>query len=46
MLMDGEFKYSSGVWNWEGSVFIYSSIKCNGIDQDLYFYDLVGGIGE
>jgi dipeptidyl aminopeptidase/acylaminoacyl peptidase len=46
MLTDGESKHSSGVWNREGSAFIYSSTKRNGIDQDLYLYDLAGGTGE
>jgi dipeptidyl aminopeptidase/acylaminoacyl peptidase len=46
LLTDGESKHSSGVWNREGSAFIYSSTKRNGIDQDLYLYDLAGGTGE
>ncbi|MBV6653191.1 MAG: S9 family peptidase, partial [Mameliella sp.] len=46
LLTDGESKHSSGVWNREGNAFIYSSSKRNGIDQDLYLYELDGNAGE
>lgn len=46
LLTDGESKHGSGVWNREGNAFIYSSTKRNGIDQDLYLYDLAGGTHE
>lgn len=43
LLTDGESKHSSGIWNRQGTAFVYSSTKRNGVDQDLYLYDFAGG---
>ena len=43
MLTDGKSKNGYGVWNRDGSAFIYSSTKRNNVDHDLYLYNFSEG---